>query len=160
MKIRYIYILTILILLLSISVIFLIIDNKSIFNNSTIIPNRDSINNIILSEFKEGIRLNELKKDSIISNINSNLINNKQTPYKTNISGYNKPDKHFPNIYLDNIILYGAANFNNDSTIGSGFLFSLYQSDKLIYIHIHKSVFGNYTAYSDFMQFQINIIYN
>lgn len=160
MKKRYIYILIILILLLSISVIFLIIDNKHIPDNSTIKPNRDSINEIVLSKFKEGVRLNELKKDSIISNINSNLINNKQTSYKTNISGYNIPDEYFPNSYLDNIILYGAANFNNDTTVGSGFLFSLYKSDELIYIEIYKSVLGNYNAYGDFMQFQINIINN
>lgn len=157
MKKRYIYILIILILLLFISVIFLIIDNKHIPINSTIKPNRDSINEIILSKFKEGIRLNDLKKDSIISNINSNLINNKQTPYKTNISGYNIPDKHFPNLYLYNLQLYGAANFNNNTTVGNGFLFSLYQPDKLIHIHINKSIFGNHTAYSDYMEFEIII---
>jgi len=150
---------TILTLLIT-AIIFLIIDNKHIPNNSTIRPNRDSINETILSELKRGIKLNELKKDSIISNINSNLINNNRTPYKTYISGYNIPDKDFPNSYLDNLQLYGAANFNNETTVGSGFLFSLYQPDKLIYIEIYKSIFDDYTAYGDFMQFQINIIYN
>lgn len=152
--------LIIIVLLLAISVIFLIIDNKHILNNHIITNNKDSINEIILSKFKEGIRLNELKKDSIISNINSNLISNKQTPYKTNISGYNIPDKHFPNLYLDNLQLYGAANFNNDTTVGNGFLFSLYKPNDLIYISICKSVLGHYNAYGNFMEFQINIINN